>query len=62
MEFLSNHPFENMPITNGCFLSSLVPSLFAVFTGETLLYGIWFVCFNFSIIADQYVNNYSKRA
>ena len=60
MESLSNIPFKNMPITNGCYLSSLVPSLFAIFTGETILFGIWFICFNFSIIADKYANDYSK--
>lgn len=61
MQFISNYPFENMPITNGCFLTSFIPSLFAIFTGETLLYSVWLVCFCFSIIADKYANNYSKR-
>lgn len=60
MESLSNYPFENMPISNGCFYSAIIPGLFGLFTGETLLFAVWHICFCWSVIADHYVNN-SKR-
>jgi hypothetical protein len=50
----TNYPFKNMPITNGCFLTSFIPCVFTMFTGDYSLFVVWFACFSWSIVMDKY--------
>lgn len=49
----TNYPFKNMPITNGCFLTAIIPALFMFVSNDGILFGIWFIAFCWSIILDK---------